>query len=284
MKILVLGATGMLGNAVFRHFSGQPGFDTHGTVRSGAARRHFAAADAERLHAGVDALDFDSLVSVFAQVRPDVVVNAIGVIKQLASANDPLHAIPINSLLPHRLARLCGAAGARLIHVSTDCVFSGSRGGYRESDQPDAYDLYGRSKLLGEVDYPHAITLRTSIIGHELGSTHALVDWFLSQTGRVRGFTKAIFSGVPTIELARIIQHAVLPRRELHGLYHVAAAPISKYDLLGLVARAYDKRVEMDADDTLVIDRSLVAERFNAATGYRPAAWPALISAMKEFG
>lgn len=284
MKILVLGATGMLGNAVFRHFRGQPGFDTHATVRSGAARRHFAATDAERLHTGVDALDFDSVVSVFAEVRPDVVVNAIGVIKQLASANDPLHAIPINSLFPHRLARLCDVAGARLIHVSTDCVFSGSRGGYRESDQPDAYDLYGRSKLMGEVDYPHAITLRTSIIGHELGSAHALVDWFLSQTGRVKGFTKAVFSGVPTIELARIIQHAVLPRPELHGLYHVAAAPISKYDLLSLVARAYDKSIGMDADDKLVIDRSLVADRFNTATGYHPAGWPALISDMKEFG
>lgn len=284
MKILVLGATGMLGNAVFRHFSGQAGFDTQGTVRSASGRCHFAAADAERLHAGVDALDFDSVVRVFAELRPDVVVNAIGVIKQLASANDPLHAIPINSLFPHRLARLCGAAGARLIHVSTDCVFSGSRGGYRESDQPDAYDLYGRSKLLGEVDYPQAITLRTSIIGHELDSAHALVDWFLSQTGTVRGFTKAVFSGVPTIELARIIQHAVLPRSELHGLYHVAAAPISKYDLLSLVAGAYGKSIEISADDDLVIDRSLNADRFNAATGYRPADWPVLIREMKEFG
>lgn len=284
MKILVLGATGMLGNAVFRYFREQPGFDTHGTVRSEAARRHFAVADEQHLHTGVDALDFDSLISVFARIRPDVVVNAIGVIKQLASANDPLHVIPINSLFPHRLARLCGVAGTRLVHVSTDCVFSGSRGRYRESDQPDAYDLYGRSKLLGEVDYPHAITLRTSIIGHELGSAHALVDWFLSQTGKVKGFRKAIFSGLPTIELARVIQDAVLPRPELHGLYHVAAAPINKYDLLSLVARTYNRNIQIDADDSLVIDRSLISERFTEATGYRPAEWPALISDMKEFG
>lgn len=283
MKVLVVGATGMLGNAVFRYFSERPEFEAHGTIRSAGGRRHFRPGDATRLHSGVDALDFDSVIAAFGKVRPEVVVNAIGLIKQLETANDALSAIPINALFPHRLAHLCGATGARLIHVSTDCVFSGKRGHYLESDQPDAYDLYGRSKLLGEVDYDHAVTLRTSIIGHELKSAHALVDWFLSQSGSVRGFTRAVFSGLPTVELARVIEHYVIPHASLKGLFHVAADPINKHDLLQLLAHTYGKDIEIAADDQLVIDRSLVAARFNSATGYRPADWPTLIGAMKDF-
>jgi dTDP-4-dehydrorhamnose reductase len=217
-------------------------------------------------------------------VRPEVVVNAVGLVKQLAAADDPLAALPVNAMLPHRLARLCALAGARLVHVSTDCVFAGSRGGNRESDTPDATDLYGLSKLLGEVvDAPHAITLRTSIIGHELGSAHGLVGWFLAQTGRVKGYRRAVFSGLPTVELARVIRDHVLPRPELHGLYHVSAAPIDKDTLLRLVAARYGHAIEIDADDRVVIDRSLDSSRFRAATGYAPPDWPELVARMHAF-
>ncbi len=203
MKILVLGITGMLGSAVFKAFSQDSQYDVWGTLRSSAALNRFPASDSERILTGVDVLDQDSLVSVLTKVRPDVVVNCVGLIKQLADANDPLTALPTNALLPHRLARLCSLAGARLIHISTDCVFSGRIGGYLESDLSDAEDLYGKSKYIGELhDLPNAITLRTSIIGHELNSSHSLVDWFLSQEGSVRGFSQAIFSGLPTAELA----------------------------------------------------------------------------------
>ena len=282
--VLVLGATGMLGNAVLRLFSQSEGFRALGTVRSGRAARLLPAELQGSVLEGVDVEQFDSLARGIASARPDVVVNCIGVVKQLAEADDPLTALPINSLLPHRLARLCDLAGARLVHVSTDCVFAGTKGMYTESDFPDANDLYGRSKYLGEVDYPNAITLRTSIIGHELDGARSLLCWFLKQSDSIRGFTKAVFSGLPTVEMARVIRDFVLPRPELHGLYHVSAAPINKYDLLTLVAQVYGKSISIEPSDQLVIDRSLDSTRFRAATGYSPPAWPELVRTMHGFG
>ncbi len=283
MKILILGVTGMLGSAVFRSFSADAEHETWGTVRSGAALRNFPQQGQERLLSGVDVLDQDALIAVLAKVRPDVVINCVGLIKQLADAKDPLIALPINAMLPHRLARLCELAGARLIHISTDCVFSGRKGLYLESDLSDAEDLYGKSKYIGELhDLPHAITLRTSIIGHELGSNYALVDWFLSQEGGVKGFTKAIFSGLPTVELARVIKDFVVPHPQLNGLYHVAAKPIDKFRLLSLVAAQYGKAIDIRPDDALVIDRSLDGSRFREATGYVAPEWPELIRRMYE--
>jgi dTDP-4-dehydrorhamnose reductase len=280
-KVLVLGVTGMLGSAVFRVFSSDAAYETWGTMRSGAALGYFPRGNQAHLFSGVDVLDQDSLVSVLAKVCPDVVINCVGLIKQLADAKDPITALPINAILPHRLARLCSLAGARLIHVSTDCVFSGRKGSYLESDLSDAEDLYGKSKYIGELhDLPNAITLRTSIIGHELASSYALVDWFLSQQGSVKGFTKAVFSGLPTVELARVMKDFVVPHPQLNGLYHVAAEPIAKLDLLQLVAAEYGKRIDICPDDALVIDRSLDGARFRDATGYVAPAWPELIRRM----
>jgi len=283
-KVLVIGASGMLGNAVLRLFAEDDTLDVAGSARSAGFLARLPESLRPRIVCGIDVDNADSLARLFATARPDVVINCVGLVKQLAEADDPLAAIPINALLPHRLARLCDVAGARLVHVSTDCVFSGRTGGYTEADAPDAADLYGRSKLMGEVDYPHAITLRTSIIGHELGSAHGLVGWFLAQEGAVKGFTRAIFSGLPTVELARVIRDHVLPHPELHGLYHVSAAPIAKFDLLNLVARAYDRSTQIAPDDRLVIDRSLDSSRFRAATGYAPPDWTELIRRMRAFG
>lgn len=280
-RILILGVSGMLGNAMLRVMA--EGGAAWGTARSERAKAHFAPALAERIITGVDVENVDALASVFAQVKPNVVINCIGLVKQLQAADNPLAALPINALLPHRLARLCAMMEARLVHVSTDCVFNGAKGNYLESDFPDATDLYGRSKLLGEVDYPHAITLRTSIIGHELSSAHGLVGWFLSQSGTVKGFTRAIFSGLPTVELSRIVRDVVLPRPELRGVYHVAAEPIAKYDLLNLVKTIYGTGHEIVPDDRLVIDRSLNGGRFHQATGYVAPAWPELVTRMRDF-
>jgi dTDP-4-dehydrorhamnose reductase len=282
MRVLILGVSGMLGNAVFRSFSGDDRYQTFGSVRNGTALRFFPQPLADRILIGVDVENQDSLISLVAEAKPDVVVNCIGLIKQLAVADDPLQAIPINSLLPHRLARLCRIADARLVHVSTDCVFTGTKGGYTESDIPDAEDLYGRSKYLGEVAYPHTVTLRTSIIGHELSSTNGLIEWFLSQSGTVKGFTKAIFSGLPTVELAHIIRDIVIPR-ELSGLYHVAAEPITKFDLLQMVSQTYRKDIKIEPDAALAINRSLKADKFHLATGYTPPAWPELVCNMSDF-
>lgn len=284
LKVLVLGASGMLGNAMYRTFAASPSYDVVGTVRHASGRIALPNGASGKLLVGVDVEQVDNLVAAFEQVRPDIVINCIGLVKQLAEANNPLVMLPINAMLPHRLAQLAALVDARLIHVSTDCVFTGSKGDYVESDAPDAQDLYGRSKLLGEVDYPNAVTLRTSIIGTELSSAHGLVGWFLAQTSSVKGFTKAVFSGLPTAELAQIIRDHVVPNRELRGVWHVSAEPIAKFDLLQLVAAEYGKDIQILADGQLIIDRSLDSSRFREATGWTPPSWPQLIAQMRQFG
>ncbi len=274
----------MLGNAVLRFFAKNPEYEVNGTVRNWSSVLELQnMAPSAGFVSGVDVESLDSLTRMFATVQPDVVINCIGIVKQLADANDPLIALPINALLPHRLARLAQVAGARLIHMSTDCVFSGAKGNYVESDLPDAYDLYGRSKLLGEVDYPNAVTLRTSIIGHELTGNRSLIDWFLSQTADVQGYKNAIFSGLPTVEIARIIHDHVISNPDLHGLYHVSAEPINKFDLLSLVSKEYGKEIEIHPKDDFRIDRSLNSDRFRLATGFQPEPWPELIYRMHQF-
>lgn len=283
MKILVIGATGMLGSAVFKVLNEHDSWSVFGTVRSANARKFFNSDIAENLIYGVEVEKHDSLIKAFTLVRPDVVINCVGLIKQLDNAENPLEVIPINTLLPHRLAQVCELVGARLIHMSTDCVFSGESGNYLETNMPDAKDLYGRSKFLGEVSYEHTITLRTSIIGHELQSTHGLVEWFLSQKTSCKGYTEAIFSGLPTVVLAHIIKDVVIPRTDLYGVYHVASHPISKYDLLKLIASVYGKKIEIIPDDKLVINRSLNAALFHEATGYVAPGWPELVKTMFSY-
>lgn len=283
MRILILGVTGMLGNAMFRFLSGTPSHEVYGSARSASAQQFFNADLRRKIICGVDVENHDSLVRILGEVKPEVVVNCIGLVKQIANVEDPLHAIPINAILPHRLAALCRVGGARLVHISTDCVFTGKKGGYLETDFPDADDLYGRSKLLGEVDYPNAITLRTSIIGHELAGNRSLIGWFLAQQGLVKGYSGVVFSGLPTVEISRVLRDFVLPRRDLKGVYHVAASPINKYELLTLVAAIYGKTVKIVPDQKLIIDRSLNADRFRQATGYVAPPWNELIKRMYEF-
>lgn len=280
MKILILGATGMLGNAVYSVLSATE-HQVYATLRNATMASHFNASLRNNLISDVDVLNSERLADVLTQVKPDVVINCIGLIKQLDNANDPLVVLPINALFPHQLAISCAKVGARLIHISTDCVFNGRKGLYKEGGISDAEDLYGKSKYIGELhDMSHAVTLRTSIIGHELNSNDSLVDWFLSQTDTVKGYEKAIFSGLPTVELARVIKDFVIPRPELHGLFHVSADPIDKYSLLSLIADIYGKKIDIIADDKVHIDRSLNSDKFRQATGYKPPSWATLIEKM----
>lgn len=282
-NILILGASGMLGHTLLVDFSRREHFSVHATARNHAGLERWLAPELPaRIHTPVDANDFAAVEDVLKKVQPDVVINCIGIIKQQAAAKDPLACIGINALFPHRLANECVRFGARLIHMSTDCVFSGKNGNYTENDFPDCDDLYGRSKLLGEVDYPHAVTLRTSIIGHELNTHVSLIDWFLTQQERVKGFTKAIYSGFPTVEMARIIAEVVIPRPELHGLYHVSSTPISKYNLLCLVREIYGKEIEIEPFDDFYCDRSLDSSRFRNITGYIPPSWEELVTKMHK--
>jgi dTDP-4-dehydrorhamnose reductase len=283
MKVLVVGASGMIGSTVLRVLSEENDWQVFGTVRDRDVKKFFVSTVANRLIPGVDVEHSDALVRVLDQSRPDVVINCAGLTKHKPDAEDPLVSIPINTLVPHRLAGLCKLAGARLIHISTDCVFSGEKGSYSEDDFADARDVYGKSKILGEVSYAHAITLRTSTIGHELQSTHGLLDWFLSQKGQCNGYARAIFSGLPTVVFSQVIRDVVIPHTELSGLYHVAAKPINKFDLLQLIAEIYGKNIDIVRDDQLVIDRSLNSTRFELATGYVAPEWPELIKLMHAY-
>jgi dTDP-4-dehydrorhamnose reductase len=278
VNILVLGATGLLGNAVFRSMSRKPHARVDGTIRHEAARGLFVPEHAERLSIVEDVENLDQLARLFQAIEPDVVVNCIAAGRPAPA--EPTRSIDVYSVLPRRLSHLCRLSGARLVQISSDGVFSGARGGYREDDVPDATDIYGVSKWLGEIAEPHAITLRTSIIGHELQSRGGLLEWFLSQQDQCRCYTREIFSGFPTIVLADLIRDVVIPRPDLHGIYHLATRPISKFDLLQLVARRYGKNIELIADERASPDRTLVAARFEQATGYVAPDWPTLVDLM----
>lgn len=280
MKILVLGASGMIGSAMVRVLGENRAWEVFGTLRSACANRFFLPSVASKLLPGVDIDNNDELARIFSRLQPEVVVNCIGLTKHRSESNDPVLAIQINSLLPHRIAELCAVARARLIHVSTDCVFSGLKGSYVEDDLADACDVYGKTKFLGEVDYPHAVTLRTSTIGHELQSTHGLLEWFLSQKGKCKGFERAIFSGLPSTVFAQVVRDIVIPRTDLFGMYHVGAKAINKYELLRLIAKVYGKAIEIIRDDSFAIDRSLDSGLFSRKTGYVAPSWPELIQSM----
>lgn len=282
-KVLILGGTGMLGHVLFTQLSLSYDLDVYATARTSSnLDRWFSSEFRQKIRTDVDADNFDTVIRALASIQPDIVINCIGLIKQLPIADDPLSAITINSLLPHRVSLICRTTGARLIHISTDCVFDGMKGYYKEDDPSDAKDLYGRSKFLGEVTYPHCVTLRTSIIGHELKGKLGLIEWFLAQEGKTRGFPRAVYSGFPTVELARIISEYVLPNPDLYGVYQVASEPISKYDLLRLVAKRYGKKIEIEPFDDFVIDRSMNSSVFQKATGYSPPSWTELVDRMYQ--
>ncbi len=283
MKILVIGASGMIGSTVLRVLSEKRDWEAFGTIRNVEVRHFFPAQISERLVVGVDVEHSDVLLKVLDKIRPDVVINCAGLTKHKPAAEEPLVSIPINSLMPHRLAGLCKLVGARMIHISTDCVFSGEKGEYIEEDLADARDVYGKSKALGEVTYPNTITLRTSTIGHELKSRYGLLDWFLSQEGSCKGYARAIFSGLPTVIFAQIVRDVVIPHNDLSGLYHIAAKPINKFDLLKLIANVYGKKIVIIPDDKLKIDRSLDAGRFYEATGYVAPKWKEMIKLMHAY-
>jgi len=282
VRVLVLGSSGLIGSTVLRVLSESKDLEVFGSIRDEGVKRFFPEPISNRLIAGIDVEHSNALISVLDQVQPAVVINCAGLTRHKSEAEDPLVAVPINALMPHRLARQCKLVGARMIHVSTDCVFSGERGSYVETDFADACDVYGKSKALGEVTYAHTVTLRTSTIGHEFRTKHGLLEWFLSQHGSCKGYRRAIFSGLPTVVFAKVVRDMVLPRPELSGLYHVAAQAINKFELLSRIAKVYGKKIEIEPDDRLVIDRSLNADRFCKATGFVAPDWDSLINTMHE--
>jgi len=281
-RILIFGANGMLGHKLVQQLSGR--FDVYGTIRGTFETvEKYGIFDKTKIIENVSPTDIASIEAAIQTAQPNVVINAIGIIKQVPSAKDVITTLEINSIFPHRLAEFGGKYGFRLFTISTDCVFDGVKGFYNEDDTPNAIDLYGKSKNLGEVTGPNCVTIRSSIIGRELESSHSLIEWFLTNRGKsIKGFTNAIYSGFPTIVFADIIASLIIEHKELSGLHHIATEPINKFDLLTLVNKYYDAGITVERDDDFKIDRSLDGSRFAKLTGFKPQPWEELIKRMAE--
>lgn len=283
IKVLILGANGMLGHKLFMYLAAREDLSVEAAVRNPDGLLPVLPPDLiKNLHTSVDAYDFSSIIKIIEKIEPDWVINCIGLVKQGVFALDPIANISINALLPHRIAQVCRTFNAHLLHISTDCVFSGKQGNYSETDLPDGYDLYGRSKALGEVNNPHGLTIRTSIIGHELQTKLGLVEWFLAQNQPVQGYKKHIFTGFPTIELAHIIAAHILPNPWLSGIYHLSSEPVSKYDLLKMIASQYQHTIPIEPNENTICDRSLDSGRLRELIGYTPPEWPELVKRMHQ--
>ena len=282
MKVLVIGGSGMLGHKLIQNWKDK--FEVWTTIRSNYKHyENFRFLDRQKTVENINIEDIRFIEETIERIKPAVIVNAVGVIKQLPTAQDVIKTLTINSIFPHQLAEISRQIGSRLITVGTDCVFSGKKGAYVETDIPDAYDLYGKSKNLGEVTADNCLTIRTSIIGRELYTSHSLVEWFLSQEGTtVKGFVKAIFSGFPTVILADIIAQIITDHPKMEGLYHVSSDPINKFDLLQLIKKAYRIPIEIERFEDFDIDRSLDSTKFRRETGFAPLDWEEMIKRMTE--
>jgi dTDP-4-dehydrorhamnose reductase len=281
-RVLILGTNGMLGHKAWQVLGRE--CRVYGTVRQFDPRlRMTGIFDESRIVTDVDAWELGSVRRALAETRPDWVLNCIGLIKQKEIAHHAKQAVYINALFPHLLAEICAENSCRLIHVSTDCVFSGRTGSYRETDQSDAEDYYGRTKFLGEVSSPGCLTLRTSIVGRDLFSDYSLIDWFLSQAGKqVKGYVRAKYSGFSTIALCREIWRIISLYPSLQGLYQVSSSPISKYDLLQMVNNAFQAKVAIVRDEDFVLDRSMLSERYWRQTNSQPPSWPDMVAEIAQ--
>ncbi len=282
MKILVLGCNGMLGHQFAKYFTAK--YEVYGLLHHQYIGSNIEdIINENNVVQNIDLTDFNRMEAILNDIRPDIILNAVGVIKQRDVKTSPVKYIEINSLLPHKIAILAAKINSKFIHMSTDCVFSGKKGQYLQTDLVDAEDIYGKTKYLGEVSYSNCITLRTSIIGLELNYKKSLIEWFLSQKGCVNGYSNAIFSGFTTIEMARIIERVLLHYPNLSGVYHVASNPISKYELLTKLSEKLNRSdVKINPYDEFACDRSLIANEFNSITSYVPPDWDAMLSELAE--
>jgi dTDP-4-dehydrorhamnose reductase len=281
MRILILGGDGMLGHQLLKSLSSK--HDVRVTLRQKfSAYKEFRLFSAENAYDGAEMNSMDRLVDVLGGFHPEAVVNAVGIVKQRSTAKESIPSLEINSLFPHRLAALCKATGIRVVHMSTDCIFSGKKGNYKETDPSDAEDLYGRTKYLGEVYDSHCVTLRTSIIGKELSRKQGLLEWFLSQKASVQGFKNAVFSGFTTLEMGRIIDNILVNHPGKGGLYHVSSDPISKLDLLRLMKGKMGLDIEIIPSEEPRLDRSLDSARFRREFNYTPPTWEEMIEELNE--
>jgi len=285
-RVLVLGVNGLIGHTMYRKLK-QEGFEVFGTMRR--AKIEFMQYDflqADTIIDGLDVQEISNVSEVILQIQPSVVVNCIGITRRKDEISNSIQAIKINALLPHQIAKICQDMSIRMIHLSTDCVFSGDSGLYTEDSIPDASDMYGRTKAMGEVlDNPNCLTLRSSFLGTEISDRTELLEWLLSQKGRtIKGYTKAIYSGVSTVYLSSVITEILRYYPQLSGLYQIAPdTPISKYDLLCIAKNAFNIDVEIVGNDSFVSDKSLSGARLKKVMNYRVPSWHDMLQELAEW-
>ena len=281
--LMILGANGMLGHMLFKYFNFYSSLNTIGVLRDKSNLSNDPKLYKSKNIFELNIIEDNQLQKLINKFKPEFIINCVGIVKQHQDANNPLVSIAVNSLFPHKLNKLCQLFGIKLIHISTDCIFSGKTGNYTENDYSDSNDLYGRSKFLGEINTNNAITLRTSYIGEELVTKRGLLSWFLSQEGTIKGFSKAIYSGLTTLEIAKVIEKFVLPNKSLKGIYHLSSNPIDKYSLLNIIKNEYEKDVIIMKDNDYKINRSLNSCKFQFETGYKPLKWEKSIKLLRDF-
>ena len=275
----------MLGHKAFELLNLNDKYEVFGTLRNEKdIKKYFSESKNSRnIFSGIDALNLNTVLALIDKLSPDIVLNCIGIIKQLKESHNALLSIEVNSLFPHKLAAHLEGSKTRLIHISTDCVFSGEKGNYIESDYSDAKDLYGKTKYLGElVNYSNCVTLRTSIIGPELKTKLSLLEWFLSQNVSVNGYINAIYSGLTTTELIKVIDTYIIPQNNQNGLYHISSEPISKHDLLAKIAREFKFDIIIHRTETFFNNKSLNSQKFTKDFGYQKKSWNKMIREMKN--
>jgi dTDP-4-dehydrorhamnose reductase len=277
MRILILGVNGMIGHRLFSYFAER--YETYGTLRDASAT--ITAVNRERVINGIDVRDFERLSNAIANIKPNIVLNCTGIVKQISEKHAVSEQILLNAVIPHRLAELSQSMNFKSVTFSSDCVFDGLRGDYTEDDTPNATDIYGATKALGEVDYANALTIRTSTVGIEIGTKHGLVEWFLSQRGQIDGYARAIYSGLTTLELARYVEHILVSCPDLFGLHQAAADKISKFELLNMLSEKLDRRdIEIVKNIDFKCDRSLDGSNLQSLTQYCVPSWDAMLTVL----
>jgi len=273
-NVIILGTSGMLGHKMLQVLARR--FYTAGTLRK---HNQSSILSSYQLYENVDARKFSSVLDVLMHFEPDVIVNCIGIVKQLPESNDWDISHAINSEFPHKLDTYAHSHNIKLIHISSDCVFDGKTGFYSERDIPNATDIYGRTKFSGEV--PNSLTLRTSIIGREINTCHGLLEWFLTKRGmKIQGYKNSVFSGVTTNELSQIVSDLIYSGTDLKGLYHIASEPISKLNLLIKINEYLDEKVNIEPVDGEFINRSLNGELLVKKFGIKILSWDDMLKDM----
>ena len=282
MRIIILGGTGMLGHQLWKYLpTCFP--DTFVTIRN--SRTDYGDKNlylSDRVIENVDVSDLNVVTGVLKAIQPNVILNCIGLTKRREEPDNPSLSIFLNALFPHHLAKLASDTGSRVIHFSTDCVFDGVVGQYKDNGLTNATDLYGRTKALGEITAGHVLTLRSSFIGRELRDGTELLEWFLAQQGEVIGFKNAIYTGLTTLELSRVIEFMLRRYPDASGLYNVSSDPISKYDLLKLIAERMRPGMKVLPEEQFRCDRSLDSTRFRKEFKYTPPNWETMVEELSQ--